>query len=56
LITLKALSYFDDVPSLSAAVQERLQTAVAAVDPARLPTLTPYVRHVRRANDTGRAP
>jgi hypothetical protein len=53
LITLKALSYFDDVPSLPGEVRERLRTAVAAVDPARLPVLTP---HVRRANDNRRAP
>jgi hypothetical protein len=52
-ITLKALSYFDDVPSLPADVQERLRAAVEAVDPARLPVLTP---HARRTNDNGRAP
>jgi nucleotidyltransferase AbiEii toxin of type IV toxin-antitoxin system len=51
LLTLKALSYFDDVPSLAAAVQERLRSAVAAVDPASLPAPTP---HVRRDNE--RAP
>jgi Nucleotidyl transferase AbiEii toxin, Type IV TA system len=34
LITLKALSYFDDVPTLPAEVRERLRAAVAAVDPA----------------------
>jgi hypothetical protein len=50
LITLKALSYFDDVPTLPADVQERLRTAVAAVDPARLPGLMPHVRR-----DDGRA-
>ena len=50
LITLKALSYFDDVPTLPAHVQERLRMAVAAVDPARLPALTPHVRR-----DDGRA-
>jgi hypothetical protein len=53
LITLKALSYFDDVPSLPEEVQERLRAAVAAVDPDRLPVLT---AHVRRADDSGRAP
>jgi hypothetical protein len=52
-ITLKALSDFDDVPSLPADVQERLRAAVEAVDPARLPVLTP---HARRTNDNGRAP
>jgi hypothetical protein len=50
LITLKALSYFNDVPSLPAEVQERLEVAVEAVDPTRLPLLTP---HVRRPNETG---
>src|SRR5438876_7869997 len=43
LITLKALSYFDDVPSLPVEVRERLRTAVQAVDPTRLPALTPHV-------------
>jgi Nucleotidyl transferase AbiEii toxin, Type IV TA system len=53
LITLKALSYFDDVPMLPEATRTRLSAAVAAVDPARLPALTPYIR---RTNDTGRTP
>jgi hypothetical protein len=53
LITLKALSYFDDVPALPVEVRERLRAAVEAVDPTRLPMLTPYIR---RANDIGRAP
>lgn len=52
LITLKALSYFDDVRALPAEVRERLQVAVEAVDPARLPVLTP---HIRRPNESGRA-
>jgi len=52
LITLKALSYFDDVPTVPEEVRERLRAAVEAVDPARLPILTP---HVRRADDR-RAP
>jgi Nucleotidyl transferase AbiEii toxin, Type IV TA system len=51
LITLKALSYFDDVPSLPDDVRQRLRAAVEAVDITRLPVLTP---HVRREN--GRAP
>lgn len=51
LLTLKALSYFDDVPSLPGDVQERLRHAVAAVDPAGLPVLTPHLRR-----DNGRAP
>ena len=41
LITLKALSYFDDVPKLPLEVRSRLLAAVAAVDPAQdLPSLT----------------
>src|SRR5271166_2269621 len=44
LITLKALSYFDDVRSLPVEVQERLRVAVASVDPTRLPVLTPHLR------------
>jgi len=36
LITLKALSYFDDVPTLPAELRERLQAAVEGVDPSRL--------------------
>lgn len=51
LITLKALSYFDDVPTLPADLQKRLRGAVAAVDPATLPVLTPHIRR-----DNGRAP
>jgi hypothetical protein len=42
IITLKALSYFDDVPTLADAVRERLLAAVSAVDPTHLPTLTPF--------------
>jgi hypothetical protein len=53
LITLKALSYFDDVPALPAEVRERLRAAVAAVDPTRLPVLTP---HVPRKADNRRTP
>lgn len=44
LVTLKALSYFDDVPSLPADIQMRLSTAVAAYDEAKLPVLTPYAK------------
>lgn len=50
LITLKALSYFDDVPTLPEDVRDRLRAAVEAVDPARLPVLTPHGRR-----DNGRA-
>ena len=53
LITLKALSYFDDVPTLPAAVQARLSAAVAAVDVTRLPALTPYAK---RPADNGSTP
>ncbi|MHC1789829.1 hypothetical protein [Solidesulfovibrio sp.] len=42
LVSLKALSYFRDLPTLPVAVGERLLAAVAAVDPANLPLLTPY--------------
>jgi hypothetical protein len=53
LITLKALSYFDDVTSLPAEIRERLRAAVAAVDPTRLPELTPYRP---RSDEPERAP
>lgn len=42
LISLKALSYFDDVPTLPEDVRERLRAAVAGVDPSRLPVLAPF--------------
>jgi hypothetical protein len=42
LITLKALSFFDDVPMLAGEVRERLSTAVEAVDVTKLPALTAY--------------
>jgi hypothetical protein len=42
LITLKALSYFDDVPMLPGEARARLARAVEAVDVAKLPVLTPY--------------
>jgi hypothetical protein len=41
LITLKALSYFDDLLGLPVEVRTRLGKAVAAVDIAMLPVLTP---------------
>jgi hypothetical protein len=53
LITLKALGYFDDVSSLPAEVRDRLRAAVEAVDPTRLPVLTP---HLRRATEKRRTP
>ena len=51
LITLKALSYFEDMPSLPGNVRQRLRAAVEAVDPTGLPVLTPHVRR-----DNGREP
>lgn len=40
--SLKALSFFDDVPKLPAAVKERLGARVRAVDLTKLPTLPAY--------------
>lgn len=42
MITLKALSYFDDVPSLGGTVKARLGAAVASVDATQLPALTAF--------------
>ena len=42
LITLKALSYFDDVPALPPDTRERLAHVVATTNPDRLPRLTAY--------------
>lgn len=53
LITLKALSYFDDVPTLAAEVRKRLIAAVAAVEVVTLPVLTPYAK---RPSDNGELP
>ena len=44
MITLKALSFFDDVPALPAEVRRRLSAAVGEVDPTNLPPLTPYAK------------
>ncbi len=44
LITLKALSYFEDLPSLPHPVQLTLASAAAKVDISNLPTLPPYVQ------------
>ncbi|WP_284151067.1 nucleotidyl transferase AbiEii/AbiGii toxin family protein [Desulfofustis limnaeus] len=44
LITLKALSYFGDIPDLPNVVQERLRAAVAGVDPLKLPVIKPFDR------------
>jgi hypothetical protein len=43
LISLKALSYFGDVPTLPAPARDRLLRAVATVDLANLPHLKPVV-------------
>ena len=50
-LTLRALSYFSDVPSVRGDVQERLRAAVHAVDPVSLPVLMPHCRR-----DNGRSP
>ena len=42
LITLKALSFFDDVPKLPSQVRERLSAAVRVLDVKKLPVLRPY--------------
>jgi hypothetical protein len=42
LITLKALSFFDDVPKLPGEVKERLRAAVRTIDATKLPILTPH--------------
>ncbi len=44
MITLKALSFFDDLPTLPAEVRKRLSIAVDSVDPGNLPMLTPYLK------------
>ncbi|MBV6343065.1 nucleotidyl transferase AbiEii/AbiGii toxin family protein [Candidatus Magnetobacterium casense] len=53
MIALKALSFFDDVPTLPADVRGRLSAAVEAVEPTRLAVLTPYAK---RADDNGCTP
>jgi hypothetical protein len=53
MITLKALSFFDDLPTLSAEVRQRLSAAVDAVDPVGLPTLMAYAK---RTHENGYAP
>ncbi|MFZ5502528.1 MAG: nucleotidyl transferase AbiEii/AbiGii toxin family protein [Pseudomonadota bacterium] len=45
LITLKALSYFDDVSALPDEARRRITAAVAAVDVTRLPALKPYTEN-----------
>lgn len=53
LITLKALSYFDDVPALPAEVRTLLTRAVESVDVTRLPVLKSYAK---RPDDNGIKP
>ena len=53
MITLKALAYFDDVPTLSPGVRKRLIAAVDSVDPSSLPVLKPYAR---RTDENGHTP
>ena len=53
MITLKALSFFDDLPALAADVRKRLIIAVDLVDPAILPILTPYAG---RKDENGETP
>lgn len=50
LITLKALSYFDDVPGLPVEVRTQLARAVASVDVTKLPVLVPFAK---RPGDRG---
>jgi hypothetical protein len=52
LITLKALSYFDDLPKLSDVEKKRLGSAVLSVDVTHLPVLAPYRA---RPGETGKA-
>ena len=42
LITLKALSYFGDLPALSTEIRARICKAVQETDAASLPSLKPY--------------
>lgn len=52
LITLKALSYFGDLPALPIAVRERLIAKVAAVDLTRLPVLAAYAPRITDAGQS----
>jgi hypothetical protein len=53
LITLKALSYYDDIPTLPAEAQQRLRAAVQAVDLRQLPILA---AHIARPDGQGQTP
>jgi hypothetical protein len=52
MITLKALSFFEDLPTLAVEVRQRLSAAVEAVDPAELPELAPYVERKEEERQT----
>jgi hypothetical protein len=52
MITLKALCYFDDVPTVPLQARTRLISAVAAVNPAHIPALTPYRQRSDNSGDT----
>ncbi len=53
LITLKALSFFDDLPTLSTEIRKRLLLAVEQVALQSLPVLIPYVK---RRDEHGETP
>ncbi len=53
LITLKALTFFDDAPTLSADVRRRLTAAVETIDPAGLP---PVASYAGRRDENGHTP
>ncbi len=48
LITLKALTYFDDLPSLPRQARLRLEKAANDVNVSNLPTITPYIPYGTR--------
>ncbi len=50
LITLKALSYFGDLPAIPAAMSARLRHAAERVDVTRLPTLTAWIAYGENRN------
>ena len=53
MISLKALSYFEDVPQLPQQVRQRLMAAIVAVNPANsLPSLTAYAQRPKGGNRT----
>lgn len=53
MITLKALTFFDDVPTLPAEIRQRLKSAVEAVNPTKIPVLTPFTK---RTDENGLGP